>query len=65
MTLHKQWSFPLRISSVNADESAVPVDFVTFTEGIVNGKLHFLCSAVRQSKAFHEQGWTVFSSKPC
>ena len=34
-TLQKKWSFPLRVSSV---------DLVTFTEEILNGKLHFLCS---------------------
>ena len=34
VSLHKKSSFPLRISSVN----------VTFTEEILNGKLHFLCS---------------------
>ena len=32
----KKRSFPLRISLVK--------DFVTFTEEILNGKLHFLCS---------------------
>ena len=32
--LHKKWSFPLRISSVNV------------TEEILNGKLYFLCSAI-------------------
>ena len=35
--LHKKWSFPLRISSVNVTKSAV-------TEEILNGKLRFLCS---------------------
>ena len=35
--LHKKQSFPLRISSVNVK--------VTFAEEILNGKLHFLCSA--------------------
>ena len=34
ITAKKKWSFPLRISSVN----------VTFTEEILNRKLHFLCS---------------------
>ena len=42
--LHKKWSFPLRISSVNVTKSAVSSGFVTFTEAILNGKLHFLCS---------------------
>ena len=37
-TLHKKWSFPLRISS---QETA---DLATFTKKILNGKLHFLRS---------------------
>ena len=36
----QKMKFPLRISSVN-------VDLVTFTEEILNGKLHFLCSVPR------------------
>ena len=43
-TLHKKWSFPLRVSSVNVTNSAVYCDLVTITEEIRNGKLHFLCS---------------------
>ena len=40
--LYKKWSFPLRVSSVpNLQETA---DLVTFTEKILNGKIHFLCS---------------------
>ena len=35
VTVHKKWSFPIRIFSV--------ADLVTFTEEILNGKLHFLC----------------------
>ena len=35
ISLHKNWSFPLGISSVNETKSAV------FTEEILNGKLHF------------------------
>ena len=38
--LHKKWSFPLRISSVN------PADLVTFTDEFLTGKLHFLRSDV-------------------
>ena len=38
--LLRKRSFPLRISSVNV----TPADLVTFTEEILNGKLHFLCS---------------------
>ena len=40
VSLHKKWSFPLRISSVN---------FVTFTEEILNRKLHFLYSEKRKT----------------
>ena len=39
-----QKSFTLRISSVNVTKSAVPADLVTFIEGILNEKFHFLCS---------------------
>ena len=42
--LQKKRSFPLRISSVNVIKSAEPADLVTFTEEILNEKLHFLCS---------------------
>ena len=42
--LHKNLSFPLRISSVNMTKSAVFCDLVTFTEEILNGKLHLLCN---------------------
>ena len=48
LALHKKWSFPLRISSVNVTKSAAtksfPGDFNTFTGEIFNGKLYFLCS---------------------
>ena len=43
-TLHKKRSFPLRIFSVNATKSTGNANLVTFTEEILNGKLHFLCS---------------------
>ena len=43
-SLHKNRSFPLRISSVNVTKSAGTADLVTFTEEILNGKLDFLCS---------------------
>ena len=39
MSLHKKRSFSLRISSVSAD-------LVTFTEKILNGKLHFFVQYV-------------------
>ena len=38
-SLRKKWSFSLRIPSVNVTKSAV-----TFTEEILDGKLHFSCS---------------------
>ena len=53
MSLHKKWSFPLRIPSVNVTKSEVSwhsfmaqftADLVTFTEEILDGKLHFLYS---------------------
>ena len=39
-TLHKKWAFLLRIFSVNVIKSAESCGF-TFTEDILNGKLHF------------------------
>ena len=44
LTLHKKWSFLLRISLVNVTKSQETAHLVTFTEEILNGKLHFLCS---------------------
>ena len=46
MSLHKKWSFPPRVSSVNDqirkyDQTA---DLVTFNEEILKGKFHFFCS---------------------
>ena len=43
-TLHKKWSFTLRISSVNV----TPADLVTLTEEILNGKLHFSFSGMSE-----------------
>ena len=43
MPLHKN-DVPLRISSINVTKSVGNVGFVTFTEEILNGKFHFLCS---------------------
>ena len=41
-TLHKKkWSFSFKIFSVNVTEAD---DLVTYTEEILNGKLHFLSS---------------------
>ena len=50
-SLHKKWSFPLRISSANVTKSAVYFGFghiYSFTEEIFNGKLHFLCSVSQE-----------------
>ena len=47
-SLHKKWNLLLRFSSVIVTKSPnpqFPADLVTFTEQIINGKLHFLCSA--------------------
>ena len=43
-TLHKKWSFPLRISLLMWPNPQETADLDTFTEEILNGKLHFLCS---------------------
>ena len=40
----KKLSFPLRTSSVNVTKSEGTVDLVTFTEEMLNRKVHFLCS---------------------
>ena len=40
--LHKKWSFPLRISSENVTKSQETAVLSTYTEEILNGKLHFL-----------------------
>ena len=45
LTLHKKWILSLRISSVNVTKSAV-----TFTEKILDGKLHFLSSESRENE---------------
>ena len=59
MALHKKWSFPLRISSVNETKTA---DLVTFTEEILNGKLPFFCGGygyktlnTKKSKTFRTE----------
>ena len=39
VTLHKKWSFPLRISSVNVTK-------ISLTEEILYGNLHFLRSSI-------------------
>ena len=41
-------SFPLRVFSVNVTNPQETADLVIFTEEIINGKLHFLCSVCLQ-----------------
>ena len=62
LTLHKKWSFPLRISSVNVTKSAQKTaDLVTFTGEILNGKLHFLCSVTwTRFKLCIGTVWTIY-----
>ena len=43
--LHVTWSFPLTISSVNENKSAVSYGLVIFTEEILDEKLNF-CAVV-------------------
>ena len=51
----QKMKFPLRISSVN-------MDLVTFTEEILNGKLHFLCSVkIKALNIYHASFmWKTF-----
>ena len=51
-SLHKKLSSPLRISSVNVTKSAGTADLVIFTEEILHGKLHFLCSGLDYVELF-------------
>ena len=46
VALHRKWSFPLMISSVNVIKLQFHVDLVTFTEEILNTKPHYLCSVL-------------------
>ena len=50
ITLHKKWSFLLRISTINVTKS----DLVTFTEEILNRNFHFLSSVSNKDK---ERKW--------
>ena len=51
------------ISSVNETKSEKPADLVTFTEEILNGKLHFLCS-VSPIKALPNKTKSVSRTTP-
>ena len=53
-TLHKKWSFPFRISSINVTKSAVSCGFDHIYQKILSGKLHFLCSGIKiLNKSYH------------
>ena len=41
------------ISSVNVNKLQFPADLATFSEEIVNGKLHFLCSVSTSMNSGH------------
>ena len=43
-TMHKKWSFLVRISPVNVTKLARNFGFGTFAKEILNRRLHFLCS---------------------
>ena len=55
--LHKNWSFPLRISSVNATKSAGNCGFGQITEETLNGKFHLLCSVGKVIRCSTLQVW--------
>ena len=59
-TLHKKWSFPLRISSVNVTNQQFPADLVTFSEEMLNGKLHILSNATKESNALPVSSVNLF-----
>ena len=59
VALDKKWSFPLSISSENVTKSAGNCWFVTFTEEILNGKLHFLCSVENCDEFLLLEIWTL------
>ena len=56
--LQKKCSFPLRISSINVTKSAGNCGFSQFTEEILNGKLHFLCS-----EGPHSPNWNIMNNQ--
>ena len=45
LALHKKWSLPLRVSSVNMTNPQFLADFVSFTQKVLNEKLYFWCGA--------------------
>ena len=59
--LHIEWSFPLKIASVNVTKTAVSPDSATFTEETLNGELQFVCSVPRNYVTY----WLEFKSSLC
>ena len=57
--LHKKWSFPWRISSVNVTKSAGDCGLVTFIEKTFHEKFHFLYSA--NDAKWHLMQYLIFS----
>ena len=51
-TLHKNLSFTLKISPANVTNPQLSTDLVTFTEEILNGKLHFSSSETSKINIF-------------
>ena len=51
VTLHKQWSFLLKISSVIWPNSQETVDLVTFTEKVLGGKFRFFVQCEKSKKS--------------
>ena len=51
-------SFPLRISSLNMTKSTGNCGLGQFTEEILNGKLHFLCSEIKSFIDFFKKTHT-------
>ena len=60
-SLHKNWSFPLWTSSVSVTKSISTGYMIIFTEEILNGKLHVLCSASSLEHVIHiiHHLWTM------
>ena len=55
VTLQKKWSLLLRNSLVNVTNRQFPADFVTFTEEILQGIPHYLCSVRWARSPLYEQ----------
>ena len=49
--LHKKLCFPLWISSLNVTKSAGNCRLVTFTKELLNGKLPFLCTEMKEKQS--------------